>query len=340
MKNKNPFFAREYTCPVCMTSFSSLSVRSSAAFVEKRESDFHTIYRGISPFHYSIVVCPTCEYASSSQRFSESLPIGQVQPLSVALIKLKSSDAPYFCEERDLSAVLQAFQLAVRTAQLKKVAAGELAGLLLGTAWIAREMGQTVVEFDYRKEALKYYLEAYQNGSSQIGGLNDLQICYLIGELFRHLQDYPEAVNWFNKVIVHPEIKKNPTIEKAARDQWALAREQAKDNPPHRIPVSRAVRYEATAPGPHPDQPAPQARSSAPDRKLPVQLPLHLSMDQVEWLSLVANSGGKSASHLITREQVIRAILDAAISSCHDQLPHDFSSEQDLKDQFEHLFSS
>lgn len=226
MSSNNPLFFRQYTCPICSTSFQSYSVRSSAVFVEKREPDFHVLYRGQSPLHYSIVVCPTCEYAASNSTFNNDLPKEQQIQLARALKILKGSNRPDFGGERDAHLAMQCFQLAVRTAQLKRVPPGELAGLLLGTAWVAREANQTQIEEEYRREALKYYLQAYHD-SYQLGNLNELQVAYLIGELYRREKDYQQAINWFNVVISHKNIKTNPSIEKLARDQWALCREEA-----------------------------------------------------------------------------------------------------------------
>ncbi|NLB88254.1 MAG: DUF2225 domain-containing protein, partial [Syntrophomonadaceae bacterium] len=137
----NPaFYKREYTCPICKTKFTSLSVRSSSTYVEEKESDFHVIYKGISPLHYSIIVCPICEYAASNTTFSKELNNKLAEQLAVALSQLKSNDNTNYCEERDLNTTLKAFQLAIRTAQLKKVPAAELSGLLLAAGWIAREL--------------------------------------------------------------------------------------------------------------------------------------------------------------------------------------------------------
>lgn len=224
--SNNPLFLRKYTCPLCKTPFNSHSIRSSAVYVERREPDLHVIYRGHSPLHYSIIVCPTCEYAASNSTFNESLHDEVEVPLSRALKALKEDNRPDFSGERDADLALQCFRLAVRTAQLKKVPPGELAGVFLGTAWVARETGEAEIESQYRKEALKYYLEAY-NSSSQIGNLNDLQVAYLIGELYRQEKNYQQAVNWFNVVISNPQIKSHPSIEKMAREQWSLSREEA-----------------------------------------------------------------------------------------------------------------
>jgi uncharacterized protein (DUF2225 family) len=80
--------------------------------------------------HYSIVVCPTCEYAASNSTFNEPLPDKLEVQLARALKVLKGENRPDFGGERDVNVALLCFQLAVRTAQLKKVSPAELAGLL------------------------------------------------------------------------------------------------------------------------------------------------------------------------------------------------------------------
>lgn len=341
MNTKSPFFPRDYSCPVCMASFSSLSVRSSSVNVVRRETDFHTVYRGINPLHYSIVVCPSCEYAAPSQRFSDPLQSEQVQELSRALMQLKIYDRPDYCMERDVYTALQCFRLAVRSAQLKKASKGELAGLLLSTAWIADEAGESDLELAYRREALKCYIEAYNHESAVIGNLSDLQVGYLIGELFRRDGDLDEAITWFSKVVFHPDIKKHPSVEKGARDQWALAREQAQSSQHDKNKVSAYAEAEK----PIVDIPQTSAAavkkaaaSSMVNKQINMQMPLHLSFEQLDWLNQVGNNKGDTAP-LITREQVLRALLSAAMSCDPAHLPRGFSGEEELEMLFAKMFA-
>lgn len=83
-KNK-AFFYREFTCPICRLDFKSRAVRSSAAIVQERESDFHVTYQKISPLHYSIMVCPQCCYAGSATAFKEKLRPETTNQLAYAL---------------------------------------------------------------------------------------------------------------------------------------------------------------------------------------------------------------------------------------------------------------
>lgn len=342
MNTKSPFFPRDYSCPVCMASFSSLSVRSSSVNVVRRETDFHTVYRGINPLYYSIVVCPSCEYAAPSQRFSDPLHPEQVQELSRALMQLKIHDRPDYGTERDVHTALQCFRLAVRSAQLKKASKGELAGLLLSTAWIAEEAGESDLELAYRHEALKCYIEAYNHESAVIGNLSDLQVGYLIGELCRREGNLDEAVTWFSKVVFHPDIKKYPSVEKVARDQWALAREQAQSSPPNKNKESAYAEADKPIIDTPPTSAIAEQKAAATSRlvnkQINMQMPLHLSFEQLDWLNQVSNNRS-AAAPLITREQVLRALLSAAMSCDPTHLPSGFSDEEELEMLFAKMFA-
>lgn len=227
MNQSNPYYERNYICPICEVQFSSLSIRNSAIYVEKRETDFHNIYRGISPLHYVIAVCPQCNYAASQKSFAEKLPAAIVAQFKHALAILDTKDIN-FTKERDLNTALESLHLAIRTAQLKKSSYGGLAGLLHSAAWICREDGNVKMERTYLEQACESYQKGYQESTANIGNLTDVQVSYLIGELSLRLGRYNEAIRWFNLTINNPNIKLNRNLEIQTRDQWSLAREIGK----------------------------------------------------------------------------------------------------------------
>lgn len=308
------YFERKYTCPICQMIFTSLSVRSSKVYIGERESDFHTIYKGVNPTHYSIIVCPACTYAASNNLFATPLPINLVMGLSAALAQMPLERSVDFSKERNLDTVLLSFKLAIRTAQLKKVSFGELAGLLLAAAWITREAGNSELESYYLDEALKHYLQAFQKSSNHVGNLNDVQAAYLIGELYLRQNNYTEAVNWFNLVIFHHNIKMNPAIKKLAREQWSWAREKAKNT------LETVSSKNNTS-----------ESDSAPQRLNTMQMMVNLYPDQIEWLNQIVNRGYESDKKLISKEQIIRAIIDALMEKLDGDLPADFSNEKELQ---------
>lgn len=327
------FFEREYTCPVCKTIFKSLSVRSSAIYVEAKESDFHTIYKGINPLHYSIIVCPTCEYAASNTTFNQELAPKFAELLGIALFKLKGKESIDYSSNRDLPTTLKAFQLAIRSAQLKKVPAAELSGLLLAAAWIAREQVNKDLEKVYLEEALHQYVEAFNKGSGEIGNLSDLQATYLIGDLYRRNGEYREAINWFNKVISHKYIKNNPNIEKMAREGWALAKEESKNikfDDEAEIPSAN----EEESPVIVENGEEQEQTISAPRRRATMQMPASLYPDQIDWLKKISNEGYKNTDKLFSREQVLRSALDFLIEELGEDIPIEFTNEEELVMEF------
>jgi len=334
----SPFFARQYICPVCKSNFTSLAVRSSAVYVQDKEADLHVIYRGVSPLHYSIIVCPGCYYAASNKGFTQEIDPKLLEKLIPALYQLRPDKPVEYTGERDLPTALSSFKTAIRSAQLKQVRAGELAGLFMGAAWMARETNDTILETVYLKEALSHYLEAYNKDFKSIGNMSDVQAAYLIGELYRRNSDCKEAVSWFNKVIVHKYIKQYPHIEKMAREQWALAREQSKLNPDSSIEegtMPEAIGQKQQAEGSALATPNHNADKVASPRRRPImQMPAHLYADQIDWLTHIVNNGYNSSKTLVSKEQVIRALLDAVMEKLGGNLPAQFGNEEELKTVF------
>lgn len=339
MTANNPFFEKKFNCPVCKTSFTSLAVRSSRVYVERKEADLHVIYRGVSPLHYSIIVCPACYYAASTNGFSQEINPELVKKLTQALYQLRPKSTIGYNQERDLEKALGSFKLAIRSAQLKQVPAGELAGLFLGATWVAREANDEELENTYLNEALAQYLEAYNKDFQSIGKMSDIQATYLIGELYRRNGNSKEAVNWFNRVIVHKHIKQYPQIEKLTREQWALAREQAQLQPNSEgSTVQPAMQPKENSKNNAPAASANNtSRNASPQRRPGMQMPAHLYADQIDWLTRIVNNGYNSTKTLVSKEQVLRALLDAIIKNLDNNLPQQFSSEEELKDLFGEL---
>jgi len=279
------------------------------------------------------VVCPVCRYAAPASSFSNPLPAKTVSQLSAAFSKLPSFEGD-FGQERNLEQALQSFQLAVRTAQLKREAAGQLASLILACAWIAREMENQELENKYLQEALNFFIKSYQEDSSGVGKLDDMKAAYLIGELHLRLGMYNEAVKWFGTVISHPRIKNNAALEKMTRDQWALARDLAKQNPNQEIPeiaVAKTENKENVKDKKAENWAARKETAIKKSKRVTMQTNLHLYEDQIKWLNQIVNQAYNAHKSLITKEEVVRALLDALMELTADDLPNSFKNESELK---------
>jgi len=331
----SPYYEKKYICPVCNTEFKSYAVRSSRAVASRRDPDFHTVYSGVSPLHYTIIVCPVCYYAASNNTFGNEIEDRILKPLSSALVQIKPTDPPDFLHERSLDMALRSFELAIRSAQLRKARSGELAGLLLGAAWMAREKGADELDKQYCMQALQAYLEAFNRDFRSIGNMNDAQATYLVGELFRKTDNYGEAINWFGKAVFNKNIKQNPQLEKLAREQWALAKEQASNAGVSSSPVNSTPQPVAAENEARPNLTV----ASAPRRRNNMQMNASLYADQIDWLNHLVNRGYDYSKTLVPREQVLRALLDSVIEKVGEKVDVRFKTEAELKAIFDELLN-
>ncbi|HYE83455.1 MAG TPA: DUF2225 domain-containing protein [Clostridia bacterium] len=219
-------YSKKVTCPICGKQFSSMKAKLNACKVEKKDEDFCTHYVDLNPMYYEIFVCPFCAYSATENSF------GELNEKEIKLLKEAFSGRTVgrsFCIERGLNDAIAACKLAIHTAELRNAKASVLAGLCLKLAWFYRFAGDKQEE-KFLEYALKNYLEAFNVEECPIGNLNEISMMYLLGELSRRLGKLNEAIVWFGKAVASPERGQNPRIEKLAREQWALAKEQHKKN--------------------------------------------------------------------------------------------------------------
>lgn len=217
-------YTKKVTCPICSRQFSSMKAKINSCKVEKKDEDFCTHYEDLNPMYYEIFVCPFCGYAASESSFG-NLTEAEKKILSDAFAGRMVGRS--FCTQRSLEDAIAACKLAIYTAELREAKASVLAGLCLKLAWFYRFAGDKKEEV-FLSYALKNYLEAFNKEELPIGNLNEISIMYLLGELSRRLGRYNDAVVWFGKAVASPERGENPRIEKLAREQWILAKEQHK----------------------------------------------------------------------------------------------------------------
>lgn len=217
-------YSKKVNCPICGKQFSSMKTKVNACKVEKKDEDFCVHYVDINPLYYEIFVCPFCAYSASENSFKD------ITETEIKLLKDAFSGrtvARSFCTQRNLNDAIATCKLAIHTAEQRNAKSSTLAGLCLKLAWLYR-FAEDKHEETFLKFSLKNYLEAFDNEELPIGNLNEISMLYLLGELSRRVGKYNDAVVWFGKAVSSPERKENPRIEKLAREQWILSKEQAK----------------------------------------------------------------------------------------------------------------
>lgn len=328
----NIFYEQEKKCPICDTKFKVTRVRSSACFVTERDTDFFIRYRDVNPVHYSVWVCPNCNYATSEKNFPEPLRPAEFDRLKKGLVLLKQEE-PDFCGERSPKVALRAVELAIRTAQIRQAGFGFTGSLFLRAAWLAREMENTALEKEYLQNARDLYVKSFEKEGFGPTRLSDVRLMYLIGELNRRLGYHEEAIQWFSRVVMHKDIHKEPEVQRMARMQWELAKgefkaAQAAGNSPNAT-TTDAKTPEEDQPSSAEKIPAPAPAARVHKYRSKAKMFVSLYTDQIEWLKKLSNQCHERSDELLEREVIVRAVVDAVMSRYPEI--SDFTSEEELK---------
>lgn len=215
-------YDKEVNCPICNNVFHTKKVRSSAVRIEKRDTDFCIYYNSENPMLYTVWVCPNCGYAALESGFQEVSNVGKKQIIArISNNWVQRS----FGEKRSVGEAIEAYKLALLCGQLINVKKGVLGILCLRLAWFHRYIGEPR-ELEFLQHAVACFEEAFRYETLPIGNLGEIEILYLLGELNRRLEKYEEAIDWFNKAVTNPMIKRKRNLEVQTREQWRLAKEE------------------------------------------------------------------------------------------------------------------
>ncbi len=221
---KNIYYKKSLKCPVCLCEFSTTKIKSSAIKIEHKDEDFCVHYKEYNPVYYEIFICPNCGYGASENSFKNVNDIEKIILLEAFTGREVGRD---FCGIRTHNDAVDSFKIALYTANLKKARKSLIAGLALKTAWLYRYI-EDDNEFVFLKMALEYYKEAFDTENFSDNKLNEFTVIYLIGEISRRVGMYEESLEWFNRIVNHPDRHTNRRIEKLAREQWYNVRESIK----------------------------------------------------------------------------------------------------------------
>lgn len=335
MKVEGPFFQQQKSCPICGKAFTVTRIRSSFIRVKERKPDFMVVYEGINPLHYQIFVCPNCNYASPDASFDS--PQGDVAKIRRGLHVLRSEE-PDFFGERSLKVALRSYELAIRTAQITEVPSSVFSALCLRAAWIAKEMDNPELAIQYAEQARQLYEQAFLSERS-VGKMSSVALTYLIGELNRQTGNFVDAVRWFSRAVTNPEIKREPEIERLARQQWETARVQAKDKERNGVAKSQPAETPGSAKENEPEaltaknQPIYPAPATPKKRIGPkIRFTATLYEDQINWLKHLSAIPHKEAGIFMEKETVLRALINAAME-VYPEI-EGFTTEDELRIRF------
>lgn len=229
-EEKTLVFEKKYVCPVCETSFTSLTVRTGKVHVKELEIDLHPIYDFLDEIKYDIVACPACGYATLA-RYFETITKRQKDAVRER-ISLNFRPIKHKYEIYTYDDALERYQLALANAIVKDAKASEKAYLCLRYAWLVRQMLRDPVTMslphydeqrqkelkDEEKELLKNALEGFvtakQSESFPIAGMNTITLDYLLAALYMENEDYSPSLKLIGEILVSRSAS-NHTKEKA-----------------------------------------------------------------------------------------------------------------------------
>jgi uncharacterized protein len=219
-KQKSLLYDREICCPVCGNNFKARSVKTSAARVVKKDSDFFIRHDVINPYFYDVWLCNICGYASMKIDF-EKVRSHQIEKIKQGIsFKWKGRQYP---EIYDLNIAIERYKLSLLNYCVMEAKSSSKAMNCLKLAWMYR------LEEDFQKEsvflgqALEGFSDAYYNEDFPLYGLDRFSTMYLIGELNRRIGNYEQSMVWFSKVITTPSVPQK--LKDLARDQKDLIKD-------------------------------------------------------------------------------------------------------------------
>ncbi|MDU4961263.1 MAG: DUF2225 domain-containing protein [Sporomusaceae bacterium] len=210
-------------CPLCGGEFSTTKVRNSLKMV-KQDTDFCTYYQEANPYYYVIWVCPHCGYAAQDVYFEQPLPTAAAESLR-KFLKNRQVNVD-FGGVRSREQAIATYKLAIFYAEMMLTLSSRLAGLWIKLAWLFREGGQAEEEQIALAKALSYYEKASLKEQLPIGGLTEITLQYLMGELLRRTGKTDEAITYLGRLVSDPRARSEKRIVDLARQCWQLARQE------------------------------------------------------------------------------------------------------------------
>jgi uncharacterized protein (DUF2225 family) len=218
MRTTEGLFERKVTCPLCQNGYSTTKVLSRHAKVDHVEGDFYAVYKGHNPNYYLVEVCPKCGFATMEKSHPKISPEKRQQYMDEVMPRWFSRE---YGGVRTVHEAIVCYKLAIFCAQFMMEKSRTIGGLCLQLAWLYREIQQEDQEKRFLRDALEFYLDAYENDLSI---QDDGKLPYLVGELSRRLGDHSQAVFYFNRVVQDKHAQSK--YVRMARKQWELLREE------------------------------------------------------------------------------------------------------------------
>jgi len=208
-------YDRKVNCPVCENDINIRAVKTSGIRVLSRDTDFMVYYKDPNPLLYDSWLCVNCGYAAPSSRFNK-LTGKQIKLIKENITSKWKSNKTY-PPVYDENVAIELHKLALLNTMAKMGKDSEKASICLKIAWLYRLKNDSQNENKFITQAVQLYSSAYEKETFPLNGLDEPSVEYLLGELYRRLNDNSSALKWLSKVVTGRVAKEK--IKDMARTQ-------------------------------------------------------------------------------------------------------------------------
>lgn len=216
-------YDKTITCPVCGTELKIRAVKNSSYRILKRDSDLFNYYSKINPYFYDVWLCNHCGYAAMKVDFPKLRDFQKDLIKKNISSKWHSKTYPIIY---DVNIAIERYKIALLNYTIIDSEASKKAMTCLKIAWMYRILEDTEHEKLFLSSALEGFSKAYTNEKSPIYGMDKFTLMYLIGELYRRIDEPDKALLWFSNVITTPGVDQK--LKEKARDQKDIIKDERK----------------------------------------------------------------------------------------------------------------
>lgn len=205
-------------CPCCGAQVSIKLLTSTNTF-GGQTTDFRSMAAGADPLQFMVNMCSECGFVA----------LGSFENIDLSdrlCRRIRQELTPYVVTAKTDVAMQYAF--CAKIAEWRGDSASVIASYYLRAAWCCDAYDMRDHEYEYRMLAADYFQQALQDLDDK--PMPTLNTMYLIGEMYRRVDDVELAGIWFNAVI---EAAAESDIPQA-QDILELALQQ-RDHPRDRI---------------------------------------------------------------------------------------------------------
>ncbi|MGL5068936.1 MAG: DUF2225 domain-containing protein [Sarcina sp.] len=222
-EEKKLLFEKKVVCPVCNNHFKSKAVKVNAPRIERKDSDFFSLYKSVNPYFYDVWICNNCGYSALKIDFEHI----KGKQIDFVLNNIKPRwTAKNYPQVYDVYIALDRYKLALITSTIIKKKSSTKGMICLKIAWMYRILENNTLENEFLEKALSSFEDTYLNESLPVYGMQKANLLYVIGELHRRLGNFDVAIKNFSFVLID-EIASH-RLKELTRDMRDLIKE-AKD---------------------------------------------------------------------------------------------------------------